>query len=562
MSRLKRFSITTKLMLLILGLQFVTIGVLTYYNEQNLVKQEYLQADEKLQLVAYAANEFVLQEYHDKILDKNSIPNDAYMEMMIKLSSFVNKADVQYVYSFVKRGDKVLVTSTSVTSEDFDKENYELFFEEYEVSSDLLKVFTNKRVLTEETNDKYGHVRTIILPFTNKYGETYVVGVDIEINEIQEILYESRKQLLLIAAIIFALTTVVSMLLVRIVISRIPSIKRGLQEFFDYINSKRDGVKPIPLGHHEDEINDMAKMINDNVELIAVNIKKDNDLINEIALLSQEVKRGTFSAHITREGNNPALNEVRDIMNDVVHGMQLVILDILKVLEEFSKQNYTSKLDNYTLDGEMAQLVKQMSIFGKNISDYMLSTAYDALNLEKDSKFLNEYILGLTTRINGYLKELHEIQEVASEVSRNNNKSQQYIVEIEKEKSYAQEILEKLTSEIDESLETDLDERARLERKMLLQESVEDISHSLVVIEKANEQLKSVLAGNDTTQEFVIQKFEVLEQKVIDNKSAADQTQKVSHNLSELSKRMREYIEKSEFSGKENITILMNYSDK
>lgn len=562
MSRLKRFSITTKLMLLILGLQFVTIGVLTYYNEQNLVKQEYLQADEKLQLVAYAANEFVLQEYHDKILDKNSIPNDAYMEMMIKLSSFVNKADVQYVYSFVKRGDKVLVTSTSVTSEDFDKENYELFFEEYEVSSDLLKVFTNKRVLTEETNDKYGHVRTIILPFTNKYGETYVVGVDIEINEIQEILYESRKQLLLIAAIIFALTTVVSMLLVRIVISRIPSIKRGLQEFFDYINSKRDGVKPIPLGHHEDEINDMAKMINDNVELIAVNIKKDNDLINEIALLSQEVKRGTFSAHITREGNNPALNEVRDIMNDVVHGMQLVILDILKVLEEFSKQNYTSKLDNYTLDGEMAQLVKQMSIFGKNISDYMLNTAYDALNLEKDSKFLNEYILGLTTRINGYLKELHEIQEVASEVSRNNNKSQQYIVEIEKEKSYAQEILEKLTSEIDESLETDLDERARLERKMLLQESVEDISHSLVVIEKANEQLKSVLAGNDTTQEFVIQKFEVLEQKVIDNKSAADQTQKVSHNLSELSKRMREYIEKSEFSGKENITILMNYSDK
>jgi hypothetical protein len=561
-SRLKRFSITTKLMLLILGLQFVTIGVLTYYNEQNLVKQEYLQADEKLQLVAYAANEFVLQEYHDKILDKNSIPNDAYMEMMIKLSSFVNKADVQYVYSFVKRGDKVLVTSTSVTSEDFDKENYELFFEEYEVSSDLLKVFTNKRVLTEETNDKYGHVRTIILPFTNKYGETYVVGVDIEINEIQEILYESRKQLLLIAAIIFALTTVVSMLLVRIVISRIPSIKRGLQEFFDYINSKRDGVKPIPLGHHEDEINDMAKMINDNVELIAVNIKKDNDLINEIALLSQEVKRGTFSAHITREGNNPALNEVRDIMNDVVHGMQLVILDILKVLEEFSKQNYTSKLDNYTLDGEMAQLVKQMSIFGKNISDYMLNTAYDALNLEKDSKFLNEYILGLTTRINGYLKELHEIQEVASEVSRNNNKSQQYIVEIEKEKSYAQEILEKLTSEIDESLETDLDERARLERKMLLQESVEDISHSLVVIEKANEQLKSVLAGNDTTQEFVIQKFEVLEQKVIDNKSAADQTQKVSHNLSELSKRMREYIEKSEFSGKENITILMNYSDK
>ncbi len=124
---MRKISITKKLLLLVLGLQFVTIATLTYFNEENERTQYIKQTDEKLRLVVHSANEFVLQEYHDKILDKNSISNQEYMDLMIKLSSLVNKADIQYVYSFIKRKDDILVTSTSVTQEDFEGNNYEYF---------------------------------------------------------------------------------------------------------------------------------------------------------------------------------------------------------------------------------------------------------------------------------------------------------------------------------------------------------------------------------------------------------------------------------------------------
>lgn len=560
MNRLSSLSITTKLIALVLCLQFVTISTLAYFNELSQEKEEYAKADEKLRLVAFAVNDFVLQDYHDEILDKNSISADAYLELMLKLSSYVDKAEVQYVYSFVRRNKEVLVTSTSVTQEDFKDEKYELFFEQYNsVSQALVDSFENKESFYEQTSDKYGHVRTIIIPFSNKYGETYIVGVDIEMKTLQELILETRKEVLMISLIIFLVSSILSGLLVHGLMKRLPFIQEGLLEFFDYLNSKRRDVNPIEVSGG-DELSKMAALINDNVKLIAININKDNELIDEIASISNEVKKGSFSSRIEGEGNNPALNEVKEIMNDVLVDMQFVIMDILSVLKEFSKQNYKCKLDEYTLDGEMAKLVEQMNIFGKNISDYMLNTAYDALNLEKDSKFLNDYMQGLIQRVNVYLKEVNAMKQTLGDLRKNESLMQEASSKIKEERVYAFDALSKLSVSVKEGSE--LKDRALLENQLKVTELIGDCEQSLSLICKSNEQLHAVMQNAQNSISSLSDDFNLFETRVKEGSSSVDQTQKVSHNLNELSKRMREYIEKSEFSGKENITNLMNFTER
>ena len=558
----RKFSITTKLLLLVIGLQFVTVAINTYFNEKHERAQYIKQVDERLKLVVHSSNEFILQNYHDKILNKDSIKNEEYIKVMMTLSSLAKKANIQYVYSFIKRKDDVLVSSTSVTEEDFENKKYESFFEKYDtVSKQLFNSFEDKKLFFEETHDKYGYVRTVIIPFKNKYGETYIIGADIEIKALETAIMENRKNIIIISLIVFAISAFIYLTLSNIIMRRIPIIRNGLEEFFDYVNSKRDDVTPIKMSGN-DELCDMADMINHNINLIATNIKKDNELINEIASISNEVKNGAFSNRIEKDGNNPALNQVKVLINDVLMNTQQVMLDILNVLKEFSKQNYNSKLGNYKLDGEMGKLVEEINNFGKVISDYMLNSAYDALNLKKDSAFTNEIMFKLTNQFNIYLKEINDLQGTTENLYRYNLKSLQKLENTLKETSYADTIINKTANELKLLVNGTFSDKETNERNIKISEMLEDIQHSLMMITKYTNDFKTINQQSVKAFEALNGQYSRFEDQISEGNNSIDQLQKVSSNLNELSTKMRKYIENSEFNGKENIIMLMNYSEK
>ena len=558
----RKFSITTKLLLLVIGLQFVTVAINTYFNEKHERAQYIKQVDERLKLVVHSSNEFILQNYHDKILNKDSIKNEEYIKVMMTLSSLAKKANIQYVYSFIKRKDDVLVSSTSVTEEDFENKKYESFFEKYDtVSKQLFNSFEDKKLFFEETHDKYGYVRTVIIPFKNKYGETYIIGADIEIKALETAIMENRKNIIIISLIVFAISAFIYLTLSNIIMRRIPIIRNGLEEFFDYVNSKRDDVTPIKMSGN-DELCDMADMINHNINLIATNIKKDNELINEIASISNEVKNGAFSNRIEKDGNNPALNQVKVLINDVLMNTQQVMLDILNVLKEFSKQNYNSKLGNYKLDGEMGKLVEEINNFGKVISDYMLNSAYDALNLKKDSAFTNEIMFKLTNQFNIYLKEINDLQGTTENLYRYNLKSLQKLENTLKETSYADTIINKTANELKLLVNGTFSDKETNERNIKISEMLEDIQHSLMMITKYTNDFKTINQQSVKAFEVLNGQYSEFEEQISEGNNSIDQLQKVSSNLNELSTKMRKYIENSEFNGKENIIMLMNYSEK
>lgn len=557
MKNKSRTSITAKLLVIVLGLLFATISILAYYNEQHFKTSFISYTDEKLELAVYAANDYMLRDYHDKILDKNSIEDEDYHEMMFELSSFVTKTDLKYVYSFVKRDDKILVTSTSVTQDDFTAGNYEEFFEEYDsVSQKVIDAFEKKAVVHEETKDKYGYVRTIMIPFENKYGDVYLVGADIDMKNLESEISNSRMEIILISAVIFIVSTILYLFFSKRVLKRIPIIRNSLEEFFDYMNSKTDEVSMIQMKGN-DELNEMADMINKNIELIGANIKKDNQLIKEIASISNGVKRGVFTSTIQKEGNNPALNEVKDIFNDVMIDMQKVLMDILYILKEFSKQNYSCKLQEYDLDGEMGKLIEQMNIFGKDISTNMLNTAYDSLNLDKDSKFTNEYMFELKNKFAEYLKTINNMKDDVSNLYRYSSKSLQKIEVTSKESLLVEKLFINVMDEYKE-LSSQLKRQDNLE----MLEKFDDINHSLISLRKYFDDMLSLNNMSVEIHKRLDEDIEEFEENILSGNNSIDQMQKVSNNLNALSEKMKTKIENAQFNGKDNILMLMNYSDK
>lgn len=555
MNNKNKLSITVKLLIIVLGLLFTTISVLTYFNEQNQKNKFMSYTDDKLRLTAYAANDYILQDYHDKVLDKDSINEEEYHNIMLKLSSFVNKIDLLYIYTFIKRDDKVLVTSTSVTKDDFDSDNYEVYFEEYEdVSKELVNSFENKEAFFEETRDSYGYIRTIFIPFENKYGEVYTVGVDIAMDKLESEIAESRQNIIMISLIIFVISAFLYFYFSKKVLGRITVIRDSLEEFFDYMNSKRDTLTKIELSGN-DELNEMSNMINKNIELIGTNIKKDNNLINEISLISSHIKKGTFSKNIQKEANNPALNDMKNIFNDVLLDMQNVMLDILNVLKEFKKQNYNSKLKDYDLDGEVGKVVEQMNIFGKTISNNMLNTAYDSLNLEKDSKFTTDYMYELKKKFGEYLKTTNNVKKDVEHLHRYNSKSLSKIENILKENLFVEKLFLKIVEDFN-SISNQVDKDVNIE----ILDKFDDLTHSFTILQKHFEDLDSLNDMSAKLFDSLTIELNEFEENILTGNNSIDQMQKVSKNLNALSVKMRAQIDNAEFNGKENIMMLMNHS--
>lgn len=555
MNNKNKLSITVKLLIIVLGLLFTTISVLTYFNEQNQKNKFMSYTDDKLRLTAYAANDYILQDYHDKVLDKDSINEEEYHNIMLKLSSFVNKIDLLYIYTFIKRDDKVLVTSTSVTKEDFDSDNYEVYFEEYEaVSKELVNSFENKEAFFEETRDSYGYIRTIFIPFENKYGEVYTVGVDIAMDKLESEIAESRQNIIMISLIIFVISAFLYFYFSKKVLGRITVIRDSLEEFFDYMNSKRDTLTKIELSGN-DELNEMSNMINKNIELIGTNIKKDNNLIKEISLISSHIKKGTFSKNIQKEANNPALNDMKNIFNDVLLDMQNVMLDILNVLKEFKKQNYNSKLKDYDLDGEVGKVVEQMNIFGKTISNNMLNTAYDSLNLEKDSKFTTDYMYELKKKFGEYLKTTNNVKKDVEHLHRYNSKSLSKIENILKENLFVEKLFLKIVEDFN-SISNQVDKDVNIE----ILDKFDDLTHSFTILQKHFEDLDSLNDMSAKLFDSLTIELNEFEENILTGNNSIDQMQKVSKNLNALSVKMRAQIDNAEFNGKENIMMLMNHS--
>ena len=552
-----RSSITVKLLIIVLGLLISTIAILSYFNEQNQKNKYINHTDEKLKMAIYATNEYMMHEYHDKILDDKSIKDNKYHEFMLEISSFVNKTDLMYVYSFIKRGDKVLFTSTSVTKEDFDAANYEEFFEEYvEASEKVINAFETKEIVREETLDKYGYVRTIMIPFENRYGEVYLVGADIDMKELKNEINQTRTYVIMLGTAIFIISALLYLFFSKRLLRRIPIIRNSLEEFFDYLNSKTDSVSKIKM-RGSDELNAMADMINDSIESIGANIKKDNQLIKEIAEISSGVKTGTFSAKIEKEGNNPALNEVRDIFNDVLEDMQNVMLDILNVLRDFRKQNYNSKLQDYDLDGEVGKLVEQMNIFGKTISNKMLNTAYDSLNLGKDSKFTTDYMFDIKKRFGEYLKSANSMKEDVDNLTRYNSKSIQKLELVNKENEFLETSFTKVIDDFNE-----LSKFFNNEGSAKILEKFDDLSHSLEVLKKYLEDIEALNKMSSELFAKVNNEINDLDENIVTGSNSIDQMQKVSNNLNTLSEKMKEQIENAQFHGKDNIMMLMNHSER
>jgi methyl-accepting chemotaxis protein len=208
------------------------------------------------------------------------------------------------------------------------------------------------------------------------------------------------------------------------------SISYGLDEFFDYLNTKSGNPKQIEL-KTEDEFGVMANSINKNVQNIQRITEEDNALINDVKSIASNVSKGFFNKKIEKNTSTQSLNELKDLLNTMLNNLeQLVGKDLNKLSEalgSYTNRDFTLKLDNST-SGKIGSEIIEMN---KMITQMLVGNQRDGISLENSSSKLSTSTNTLNSNATSQAASLEEtaasIDEITSNIEQTSNKSQEML---------------------------------------------------------------------------------------------------------------------------------------
>jgi diguanylate cyclase (GGDEF)-like protein len=168
-------------------------SVLSYNAEKTML---YQQLNARLYATAKGQTLLLADDFHDRSLTTSAITPAEDIANIDRLSRFAKASGMTYVYTLIEKEGKVYFTASSATDEERKTgENMTRYFDEYDdVSPSIHTAIKEQKLIFDETPDKWGTYRSIIVPMTTPRGHHYAVGADLPISAIQSMLNTQALQ--------------------------------------------------------------------------------------------------------------------------------------------------------------------------------------------------------------------------------------------------------------------------------------------------------------------------------------------------------------------------------
>ena len=341
--------IKDKIMLLTTLFGFVIIGFYSYYsysNEEAILSKS---IDDKLIAGAYSAYYAFGNEFHDRIDGPAAVSEAENLENTKKLSLITKHLGLSYVYTMVQTPDDTIhFTSSSATDEELTQGTYSPFFQSYSEASEAMhNTFTNKKMNFEEYTDRWGTLRSVLIPFTTPKGKTFVVGADFSLKDIKSVKIKTLLMNIGVGGALYIVFLLIAFMVLKKIIRPIHYLAETAKKIADgdlsqslAVNTKDEThVLSVSLG----------KMVN------SLNQSLDN-LTAEKAGIEKRVEEAVRESETQKKYLSRSVEE------------------ILKAMEKFSNGDLTVRLDS-DKDDTIGRLFKGFNSTVENFNHMVSNVA-------------------------------------------------------------------------------------------------------------------------------------------------------------------------------------------
>ena len=227
--------------------------------------------------------------------------------------------------------------------------------------------------------------------------------------------YSNEQASLLIYSIVILIviisTTLLSFLISKNISISIKKISIGIKQFLEFLNHNHNVIEPIDLTGN-DEMAEVAQMVNDNVEKINNDIEEDMLCVGEAILTLDKMQKGHYKCRVHTQASNSQLQTLANTINNMLDVQSKLMDDMLSGLNKYTHYDYTQKIEVETeISGESKALVDGINSLGDAITEMLNDSYTSSTQLLEKSDFLQSQMHNLSTST---MQQSTAIEETAS----------------------------------------------------------------------------------------------------------------------------------------------------
>jgi methyl-accepting chemotaxis protein len=224
--------------------------------------------------------------------------------------------------------------------------------------------------------------------------------------------------LIILAIVSTILFCLISFFISRTIVKSLNNFKSGLLSFFDYLNLEKNEIKLLN-DKNSDEFGQMAKVVNENIKKTQKAMDEDRVLIDEAITVLDNFEKGDLYQRLTTDVSNPALHQLKNVLNDMATTFEKNIDNILRVLDQYSNYNYLGRVDESGLKEHLLKLARGVNNLGVATTDMLVENKANGLTLDKSSDILLENVNKLNQSSNKAAVSLEETAATLEEITNN-----------------------------------------------------------------------------------------------------------------------------------------------
>ncbi|WP_417327354.1 methyl-accepting chemotaxis protein [Halarcobacter sp.] len=270
-------------------------------------------------------------------------------------------------------------------------------------------------------------------------------------------IYNTSK-IMTISTIIIALIIIIflAFLIISDITKKLSIFKNGLDSFFSYLNRESSSSEKINIISN-DEFGQMAKIVNENIEKTQKSIEEDRNLIDETISVLGEFEQGDLCQRLNLNVNNPALMELKTVLNKMADNLENNIDNILNILEQYSNYNYLNKIPTKDLKEHLLKLSTGVNDLGSSITSMLVENKSNGLTLDESSNILLENVDKLNDSSTEAASSLEEtaaaLEEITSNIRHNTEniaKMAQFSTEVTKSATEGEDLASHTTNAMED----------------------------------------------------------------------------------------------------------------
>ncbi|MDY0181114.1 methyl-accepting chemotaxis protein [Aliarcobacter skirrowii] len=281
----------------------------------------------------------------------------------------------------------------------------------------------NKDETRAEFSETMKNMIKIVQNVEKYYNQMNSRNVDIR----DDAIIKLTTNLSLVAVFAIGIFIFISIMISNSIAGSLKNFKDGLLSFFNFLNRKSDDITILDASS-KDEFGDMAKLINENIDIVQDTIEKDNELIDEAKKVMMRVRNGWYSQTIDKSTPNASLEEFKNELNEMIIHTKDRFEDINKVLASYSAYDYRPVLklgDKDEVGGVLEKMINGINALQEAIVSMLKDNLENGIRLENSSKNLIQNVNILNQSSNEAAASLEEtaaaLEEITSTVTSNSS---------------------------------------------------------------------------------------------------------------------------------------------